>query len=223
LLKFKKIALLTEELDLWRTTMLVNKTSAVTRPLPEAGKQLFLNAEAKNAKRNGVSYARGALMEGGTRASYPTTGGPTQASSGTGAPFRGLDGYGRSANNKVILVGLLSRNAAVRQTTNGHLVANFSIEVDESYKDRQGERQKRTSRHRVQAWGELVETVGADLQEGVAVYVEGRLVNHAWVDRENRKHYYTDVVAKVIRFEPATVSAADISRQPVPDFGRQLQ
>ena len=65
-------------------------------------------------------------------------------------------------------------------------MANFSIGVDESYKDRLGEWQKKTSWHRVQVWGELAETVGADLQQGVRVYVEGQLVNRAWVDRENR-------------------------------------
>jgi single-strand DNA-binding protein len=79
-------------------------------------------------------------------------------------------------------------------------VANFSIGVNESYKDRLGEWQKKTSWHRAQVWGELAETVGPDLQQGVRVYVEGRLVNRAWVDRENRKHHYTEVVAKDVRF-----------------------
>ena len=63
-------------------------------------------------------------------------------------------------------------------------------------KDRLGEWQKKTSWHRVQ----VAETIGADLQQGVRVYVEGWLVNRAWVDRENRKHHYTEVAAKDVRF-----------------------
>src|SRR5260370_36875952 len=45
----------------------------------------------------------------------------------------------------------------------------------------------------------IAETIGADLQQGVRVYVEGRLVRRAWVDRENRKHHYTEVGAKGVR------------------------
>jgi single-strand DNA-binding protein len=103
-------------------------------------------------------------------------------------------------------------------------VANFSIGVDESYKDRLGEWQKKTSWHRVQVWGELAETVGADLQQGVRVYVEGRLVNRAWVDRENRKHHCTEVVAKNVRFlDAAPRPEARDGREFTKEYGADLQ
>ena len=48
--------------------------------------------------------------------------------------------------NKVILVGRLGRDPETRFTGGGQAVANFSVATDESYKDKNGERQKRTSR-----------------------------------------------------------------------------
>ena len=47
--------------------------------------------------------------------------------------------------NKVILVGRLGRDPETRYTGGGQAVANFSVATDETYKDKSGERQKRTS------------------------------------------------------------------------------
>ena len=45
--------------------------------------------------------------------------------------------------NKVILVGRLGRDPETRFTGGGQAVANFSVATDETYKDKNGERQKR--------------------------------------------------------------------------------
>src|SRR6266446_1323642 len=58
--------------------------------------------------------------------------------------LRGLRGSSMSVN-KVILVGRLGRDPETRYTGGGQAVANFSVATDESYKDKDRERQKRTS------------------------------------------------------------------------------
>ena len=60
--------------------------------------------------------------------------------------------------------GRLGRDAVVRHTKRGRFVANFSVAVDESYKDLLGEWQKKTAWHRVQVWEGLAETVSAGLR-----------------------------------------------------------
>ncbi|MDE3170227.1 MAG: single-stranded DNA-binding protein, partial [Acidobacteriota bacterium] len=50
--------------------------------------------------------------------------------------------------NKAILVGRLGRDPETRYTSGGQAVANFTLATDETYKDRSGERQKRTEWHR---------------------------------------------------------------------------
>jgi single-stranded DNA-binding protein len=52
----------------------------------------------------------------------------------------------------------------------------------------------------VHVWEELAETVSAGLLKGARVYVEGRLALRNWVDRDNRKHAYREIVARDVRF-----------------------
>jgi single-strand DNA-binding protein len=59
--------------------------------------------------------------------------------------------------NKVMLVGRLGRDPETRYTGGGQAVANFSVATDETYKDRNGERQKRTEWHKIVVWGKQAE------------------------------------------------------------------
>jgi len=77
--------------------------------------------------------------------------------------------------NKVILVGRLGKDPEVRFTSGGQAVANFTMATDYSYKDRNGERQKRTEWHRIVAWRKLAEIVQQYLKKGSLIYIEGRI------------------------------------------------
>ena len=102
--------------------------------------------------------------------------------------------------NKVILVGRLGRDPETRYTGGGQAVANFSIATDESYKDRNGERQKRTEWHRLVVWGKQAEVVQKFLKKGSQAYFEGRLQTREWQDKEGQKKTTTEVVVTDFRF-----------------------
>jgi len=68
--------------------------------------------------------------------------------------------------NKVILVGRLGRDPETRYTGGGQAVANFSLATDETYKDRNGERQKRTEWHKIVVWGKQAEIAQQYLKKG---------------------------------------------------------
>jgi len=97
--------------------------------------------------------------------------------------------------NKVILVGRLGRDPETRYTGNGAAVANFSVATDFSYKDRNGERQKRTEWHKIVAWRKLAEIVQQYLKKGSLVYIEGRIETREWQDKEGQKRYSTEIIA----------------------------
>jgi single-strand DNA-binding protein len=101
--------------------------------------------------------------------------------------------------NKVILVGRLGRDPETRYTGGGQAVANFSVATDESYKDKNGERQKRTEWHRITAWGKLGEICQQYLKKGTMVYIEGRIQSREWQDKEGQKRTSFDIVANTMK------------------------
>ncbi len=102
--------------------------------------------------------------------------------------------------NKVILIGRLGRDPEIRYTSGGQAVANFSVATDESYKDRNGERQKRTEWHRIVIWGKQAEVAQKYLKKGTEVYFEGRLQTREWQDKEGQKRTTTEIVVTDFRF-----------------------
>jgi single-strand DNA-binding protein len=110
--------------------------------------------------------------------------------------------------NKVILVGRLGRDPETRYTGSGQAVANFSVATDESYKDRNGERQKRTEWHRITAWGKLAEICQQYLKKGTMVYIEGRIQSREWQDKEGQKRTSFDIVANTMKMLSSRADAA---------------
>ena len=98
--------------------------------------------------------------------------------------------------NKVILIGRLGRDPEVKYTPSGQAVAKFSIATDETYKDRNGEQQRRTEWHNIVAWRRLAEICGEYLVKGKLVYIEGRLRTRKWEDREGNKRSTTEIEAR---------------------------
>ncbi len=101
--------------------------------------------------------------------------------------------------NKVILVGRLGRDPETRFTSGGQAVANFSLATDSSYKDKNGERQKRTEWHKLVVWGKQAEIAQQYLKKGSQVYVEGRLQTREWQDKEGQKRQTTEIVVTDFR------------------------
>src|SRR5262245_16529297 len=68
--------------------------------------------------------------------------------------------------NKVILVGRLGKDPELRYTQGGQAVANFTIATNESWNNKEGERQERTEWHRIVAWGKQAEFCSNYLSKG---------------------------------------------------------
>jgi single-strand DNA-binding protein len=110
-----------------------------------------------------------------------------------------LPGANRMSVNKVILVGRLGRDPETRYTGGGQAVANFSVATDESYKDRNGERQKRTEWHKIVVWGKQAEIAQQYLKKGSLVFIEGRIQSREWQDKEGQKRTSFEIVANNFR------------------------
>lgn len=85
--------------------------------------------------------------------------------------------------NKVHLIGRLGRDPEVRYMPNGDAVCNFSLATDESWKDKNGQRQTKTEWHAVTLYRRLAEIAGQYLKKGSQVYLEGKIQSRKYTDK----------------------------------------
>jgi len=101
--------------------------------------------------------------------------------------------------NKVILVGRLGKDPETRYTSGGQAVCHFSMATDETYKDKNGERQKRTEWHRITVWGKQAEIAQQYLKKGSQIYLEGSIRSGEWTDKEGQKKTTYEINASLFR------------------------
>ena len=96
-----------------------------------------------------------------------------------------------------MLIGNLGKDPELRYTTSGKAVANFSLATSDSWKDADGNAQERTEWHNIVAWQKLAEICGEWLKKGEKVYIEGRIQNRSYDDKNTgQKRYISEVVAE---------------------------
>lgn len=99
--------------------------------------------------------------------------------------------------NKVIIVGNLARDPESRFTGTGKAVANYTVAVSESWKDKEsGERKENTEWIRCVTFGKLAEICIEYLKKGAQVYCEGKLQTRKWQDKDGKDCYTTEVVVE---------------------------
>lgn len=91
-------------------------------------------------------------------------------------------------------IGRLGKDPEVRNLDNGNTVANFSLAVSESWKDKTtGEKKETTEWINVVAWKGLADLAGRYLHKGDQIYCEGKLRTRTW-EKDNVTRYITEVV-----------------------------
>ena len=101
--------------------------------------------------------------------------------------------------NKAILVGNVGKDPEVRHLEGGTLVARFTLATSETYKNKSGELVKNTEWHNIVAWRQLAELADKYIRKGSQLYVEGKITNRQFDDKDGNKRYTTEIVADNIR------------------------
>jgi len=103
--------------------------------------------------------------------------------------------------NKVILIGNITRDLELRYIPGGQAVVEFSIAVNQRFKDKAGQSQEKTDFIPIVAWGKQAELIKQYLGKGSSVYVEGRLQQDSWEDKnDGTKKSKLKVVAQHVQF-----------------------
>lgn len=100
--------------------------------------------------------------------------------------------------NKVILIGNLTRDPELSETTNGTSVCRLGIAVQRDFASADGTRE--ADFFNVTVWSARAETCGKYLKKGNKIAVVGRLQTRSYEDKDGVKRNVTDIIASEVEF-----------------------
>ncbi|MCD7729639.1 MAG: single-stranded DNA-binding protein [Clostridia bacterium] len=109
--------------------------------------------------------------------------------------------------NKVFLIGNLTRDPELSETSGGVAICRFSIAVNRRSGNADGER--KADFYRVTAWRGLGETVARYAKKGNKVAVIGNIELNTYTDRDGAERTSVDVVAQDVEFLTPKGSSED--------------
>jgi len=121
-----------------------------------------------------------------------------------------------SGVNKAILLGNLGKDPELRKLDDGRAVVNFSIATSETYKNKAGEKVTNTEWHNVVLWSPLAEIAENYLKKGSQVYIEGKISNRSYEDKDGVKKYVSEVVGRDLRLLGRAPESNDSPSTPSP-------
>ena len=107
--------------------------------------------------------------------------------------------------NKVILIGRLTADPELKQTTSGVFVVRFSVGVNRRREetDENGQKVRKTDFFNVIAWRERAEFVSRYFKKGSSIYVNGEMQTRKYTDNQGITRYVSEIVADDVRFVDA--------------------
>ena len=109
--------------------------------------------------------------------------------------------------NKVILVGNMTADPELKQTTSGTSVCTFSIAVNRRF-TRSEQGQQTVDFINIVAWRQSAEFVSRYFKKGNPILICGQLQTRTWNDNQGQKRYATEVVADEVSFVASAAQTA---------------
>lgn len=110
--------------------------------------------------------------------------------------------------NKVILAGNITKDLELKMTPNGVGILQFTLAINRSWKDKDGQKQEQTEFSNCVIFGKQAETLSTYAVKGQNLLVEGRLQTDKW-EKEGQTHYSTKIIVESFQFgdKPNSVRA----------------
>jgi single-strand DNA-binding protein len=99
--------------------------------------------------------------------------------------------------NKVTILGNLGADPELRMLPGGNAVLKMRVATNESWLDKDKNKQERTEWHRVTVFGRRAEGLAKFVRKGMKVFVEGRNQTSSY-DKDGQKHYSTEIIAEQV-------------------------
>ena len=102
---------------------------------------------------------------------------------------------------QITLIGNLGSDPEMRYTPSGVPVASFSLAVNRTWTNQEGQRQDKTTWFRVTTWRKQAEIVSQYLVKGRRVMVVGEVEEaRPWTDRDGNQRASLEVTAQIVKF-----------------------
>ena len=118
--------------------------------------------------------------------------------------------------NNIVLLGRLTKDADIRSTQSGKVVASFTLAVDRPY-TQNGKRE--VDFIACQIWGKSAEVLGKSVHKGQRILLEGRLQIRQYTDKNGNKRTAAEVVADCFEF---IERKEQTESQGMENFGQQM-
>lgn len=143
--------------------------------------------------------------------------------------------------NKVFLIGRLTKDPDLRYLSNNTPVATFSIAVNRTFENQNGQRE--ADFINITVWRKQAENVKKFVGKGSLVAIDGRIQTRNYDGQDGKKVYITEVIADNVQFlesknqrgqnvspqdfnsgyENQNLNPTDVSDEPFADFGDTIE
>lgn len=97
--------------------------------------------------------------------------------------------------NQCNFIGRVGRDPETRYSASGDAITNITLAVDDSYKDKNGEKVDKCEWVNVTFYRKLAEIAGSFLVKGSLVYVSGKIETRKYTDKAGIEKYSTSIIA----------------------------
>lgn len=114
--------------------------------------------------------------------------------------------------NKIFLIGNLTRDPELTETSAGVQICRFSLAVSRNYAGADGER--KTDFFNCTAWRGLAETISRYTSKGKKIAVVGSIEMRNYEDSEGNKRTAIDIIAQDVEFLSPRTTESEPSETP---------
>lgn len=123
--------------------------------------------------------------------------------------------------NKVELIGRLTKDPEIRTTANQVAFCNFTLAVDRSFKDSNGQRQ--ADFINCVAWRQTATFIQKYFRKGNRLAVIGSIQTRSYEDKNGQKVFVTEVIADEAEFVESNNAQAPAPARQAPEPEPQAQ
>jgi len=105
-----------------------------------------------------------------------------------------------SKTNQVQLIGNIGQAPKLIETGGLTSVATFSMATNDTFKDQDGNKQKRTDWHNIVCFSKLALLVNEYTKAGSKILVNGKIQTRQYTNKEGLNKYITEIISTDVMF-----------------------